>query len=163
MSCFAGLIVVRKLSRPSRKASRTRVSFGDGMRWTPRKCDESEEKMAPKEMPKSSSLSPDPNSIGVFNKGFYVSVLDLYSDDESNDTSHVVKEPVPIIKVTDVSVESESALLSKTETINQPSINSGNTDCTLPQEESKSLIISLNRKCNSKAGLHNNRSYCDDP
>ncbi|XP_067038459.1 uncharacterized protein [Acropora muricata] len=124
-SLATGLIVVRKLSRPSRKASRTRVSFGDGMRWTPRKCDESEEKMAPKEMPKSSSLSPDPNSIGVFNKGFYVSVLDLYSDDESNDTSHVVKEPVPITKVTDVSVENESALLSKTETINQPSINSG--------------------------------------
>ncbi|XP_015774170.1 PREDICTED: uncharacterized protein LOC107352346 isoform X2 [Acropora digitifera] len=124
-SLATGIIVVRKLSRPSRKASRTRVSFSDGMRWTPRKCDESEEKMAPKEMPKSSSLSPDPNSIGVFNKGFYVSVLDLYSDDESNDTSRVVKEPVPIIKVTDVSVENESALLSKTETINQPSINSG--------------------------------------
>ena len=80
--------------------------------------------MTPKEMPKSSSLSPDPNSIGVFNKGFYVSVLDLYSDDESNDTSHVVKEPVPITKVTDVSVENENTLLS----INQPSINSGNTD-----------------------------------
>ncbi|XP_074614268.1 uncharacterized protein LOC141874022 isoform X1 [Acropora palmata] len=124
-SLATGLIVVRKLSRPSRKASRTRVSFGDGMRWTPRKCDESEEKMAPKEMPKSSPLSPDPNSIGVFNEGFYVSVLDLYSDDESNDTSRVVKEPVPITKVTDVSVENESALLSKTETSNQPIINSG--------------------------------------
>lgn len=119
--------------------------------------------MAPKEMPKSSPLSPDPNSIGVFNKGFYVSVLDLYSDDESNDTSRVVKEPVPIIKVTDVSVEIESALLSKTEAINQPSMNSGNTDCKFPQEESKSSIISLNHKCNPKAGLHNNRSYCDDP
>ncbi|KAK2565089.1 hypothetical protein P5673_011000 [Acropora cervicornis] len=81
--------------------------------------------MAPKEMPKSSPLLPDPNSIGVFNEGFYVSVLDLYSDDESNDTSRVVKEPVPITKVTDVSVENESALLSKTETINQPIINSG--------------------------------------
>ena len=119
--------------------------------------------MAPKEIPKSSSLSPDPNSIGVFNEGFYVSVLDLYSDDESNDTSRVVKEPLPITKVTDVSVENESARLSKTETINQPNINSGNTDCTFPQEESKSSIISLNHKCNTKAGLHSNRSYCDDP
>ena len=144
-SCFAGLTVVRKLSRPSRKASRSRVSFGDRMQWTPRKCDETKEKMAPKEIPSSSSLSSDSNSNGVFNKGFYVSVLDLYSDDESNDTSRVVKEPVPITKATDVSVENENALFSKTETINQPNINSGNTDCTFPQEEWKSSIISLTK------------------
>lgn len=149
LSCFAGLIAVRKLSRPSRKASRTRVSFCDGMRWTPRKYDESEDKIAPKEMerPKenphsrSSSLSTDPNSIGVVNKGFYVSALDLYSDDESNDTSHAVKEPVPIVNVTDVSVENENTLLSGTKTNIQSSLNLGNTDCAIPQEESKSLLF----------------------
>ena len=77
----------------------------------------------------------------MVNKGFYVSVLDLYSDDESNDTSHAVKEPVPIINVTDVSVENENTLLSGTKTNIQPSLNSGNTDCAIPQEESKSLLF----------------------
>ncbi|XP_029192077.2 uncharacterized protein LOC114958465 [Acropora millepora] len=108
----AGLDVVRKLSRLPRKVSR--VSFCDGIRRTPTKCDENEGKMLPKETgsPKekqhcsSSSLSNNPTSNGVVNKGFYLSVLDLYSD---GDTSYVGSESA-------VSAETKSAPLSESET-----------------------------------------------
>lgn len=126
LSCFEGLTVVRKLSRSLRKASG--VTSCDEIRWSPTKCDKDEGKFLPKEKEpskdilQSSSLSNNLNAIGEVNKGFHVSVLDLYSDDESNDASRIGKEPAPI-KVSAVSVETENALLS--ETISQPVINSG--------------------------------------
>ena len=140
LPCFAGLEVVRKLSRLPRKASRD--SFCDGIRRKPTKCDENEGKMLSKETdsPKenqhssSSSLSNDPTAIGVVNKGFYVSVLDLYSD---GDTSHVGNESA-------VSAETESAPLSESEANSENFINSGNTDRAFPHEESKSQMICLN-------------------
>lgn len=137
LSCFAGLDVVRKLSRLPRKVSR--VSFCDGIRRTPTKCDGNEGKMLPKETdsPKenqhscNSSLSNDPTAIGVVNKGFNLSVLDLYSD---GDTSHAGSESA-------VSAETESAPLSKNEANGEPFINSGNTDRAFPHKESKSQMI----------------------
>lgn len=85
--------------------------------------------MLPKEkvdILQSSSLLNNPKSTGEVNKGFYVSVLDLYSDDTSDDTSHVGKEAAPT-KVSALSVsavETENVLLS--ETNSQPVSNSGN-------------------------------------
>ena len=82
----------------------------------------------------SSSLSNDFNSIGVVNKGFYVSVLDLYSD---GDTSRVGNEAAPT-DVSAVSAETESAPLSESEANSPPFIKSGNIDCAFLREESKS-------------------------
>ncbi|XP_074614271.1 uncharacterized protein LOC141874024 isoform X2 [Acropora palmata] len=116
----AGLTVARKLSRSLRKASR--VSFCDATRWSPTKCDENEEKV---DILQSSSLLNNPKSTGEVNKGFYVSVLDLYSDDTSDGTSHIGKETAPT-KVSALSVsavETENVLLS--ETNSQPVSNSG--------------------------------------
>ena len=61
----------------------------------------------------NSSSSNDPYSTNDVNKGLSVSVLDLYSDDELNDKSHVCKEPVPI-NVSAVSVEAKTDPLPKT-------------------------------------------------
>ena len=80
--CSTGIKAVRKESRSSRKSSG--VSFCDGIQRTP--------------------ISNNSNSMGVVNKGFRVSVLDMYSD-ESNDASHVSKKHAPIIYVPAVSVE----------------------------------------------------------
>ena len=138
-SCFAGLDVVRKLSRPLRKASRVTVS--EDIRWTPTKCNENEGKVllketdSPKENHHSSSspLPNDPNSVGVVNKGFYVSVLDLYSD---GDTSRVGKEPAPT-GLSAISVENKNAPLSETEANSQSVINSGNTVCAFMKNRSR--------------------------
>ena len=61
--------------------------------------------------------------MGVVNKGFRVSVLDMYSD-ESNDASHVSKKHAPII---DVSAEDDP--LPETKANRKPSISLGDTDC----------------------------------
>lgn len=86
--------------------------------------------MLPKEkvdILQSSSLLNIPRSTGEVNKGFYVSVLDLYSsDDSSHDTSHVGKETAPT-KESPVSVSAvETGNLLLSETNSQPVINSGN-------------------------------------
>ena len=137
-------------SRPSSKVSL--VSFCDAIRRTAAKCDENEGKMLPKETysPKenqhcsSSSLSNDPTAIGVVNKGFYLSVLDLYSD---GDTSHVGNEAAPT-HASAVSLENKRA----PEANSEPVINSGNTDCAYPSEESNWQMICLSYKtfCNKK-------------
>jgi len=147
---------VRKLSsRPSPKVSL--VSFCDAIRRTAAKCDENEGKMLPKETdsPKenqhcsSSSLSNDLTAIGVVNKGFYLSVLDLYSD---GDTSHVGNEAAPT-HASAVSMENKRAPLSETEANSEPVINSGNTDCAYPRGESNWQMMCLSYKpfCNKKS------------
>ena len=56
--------------------------------------------------------------MGVVNKGFRVSVLDMYSD-ESNDASHVSKKHASIIDVSAVSVEAKDDPLPETkQTVN---------------------------------------------
>ena len=167
LSCFAGLDVVGKLSsRPSRKVSL--VSFSDAIRRTPAKCDENEGKMLPKETgsPKEnqhssrSSLSNNTTSNGVVNKGFNLSVLDLYSD---GDTSHVGNEATPT-DASAVSIGNKNAFLSETEANSEPVINSGNTDCAYPREESNWEMTCLNQTfCNKKAGRQHNKGYFDDP
>lgn len=90
---------------------------------------------SPKENHHSSSLSlpNDPNSVGVVNKGFYVSVLDLYSD---GDTSRVGNEPAPT-GLSAISVENKNAPLSDTEANSQSVINSGNTVCAFMKNRSR--------------------------
>ena len=127
LSCFEGFTVARTLSGSLRKASR--VSFCDATRWSPTKCNENEGNVLPKEkvdILQSSSLLNIPGSTGEVNKGFYVSVLDLYSDDSSHDTSHVGKETAPT-KESPISVSAvETGNLLLSETNSQPVINSGN-------------------------------------
>ncbi|XP_074614274.1 uncharacterized protein LOC141874025 isoform X2 [Acropora palmata] len=147
-SLATGLDVVRKFSsRPSSKVSL--VSFCDAIRRTAAKCDENEGKMLPKETysPKenqhcsSSSLSNDPTAIGVVNKGFYLSVLDLYSD---GDTSHVGNEAAPT-HASAVSLENKRAPLSETEANSEPVINSGsNIDMkkSCPSKKTSRVTIS---------------------
>ena len=92
------------------------------MRWTPTKRDTKEEKklIKEKESPKEnlhssiSYLLSDRNSTSVGDKGLSVSVLDVYSDEESNSTSQVSKELKPIINVSDISLETKSTALSDT-------------------------------------------------
>lgn len=122
LSRFAGLNIDRKRSRRPSQETR-RVTFSDEIRWTPTKCDTKEDKklIKEKESPKenlhssSSYLLSDRNSTSVGDKGFSVSVLDVYSDEESNGTSQVSKEPKPIINVSDISLEAKSTPLSNTE------------------------------------------------
>ena len=66
--------------------------------------------------------------MGVVNKGFRVSVLDMYSD-ESNDTSQVSKEAAPIIYVPAVSVETKDEPLPENKANGKPSICLADTDC----------------------------------
>lgn len=63
----------------------------------------------------------------MVNKGFRVSVLDMYSD-ESNDTSQVSKEAAPIIYVPAVSVETKDDPLPETKANGKPSIYLADTD-----------------------------------
>ena len=113
---FPGLNTNNEKRCSSHKNSR--VTFNDEIQWTQTKCDTNEgqtflrEKEPPSE---NSSLSNDPysESTNDVNKGLSVSVLDLYSDDELNDKSHVCKEPVPI-NVSAVSVEAKTDPLPKT-------------------------------------------------
>lgn len=51
----------------------------------------------------------------VVDKPLSASVLDVYSDGESNGTNQVSKEPKPIIIVSDISLETKSIPLSNTE------------------------------------------------
>ena len=105
--CFStGITVVRKESHSSRKSSR--VSCCDEIQRTP--------------------ISNKSNSMGVVNKGFRVSELDMYSD-ESNDASHVNKKHAPIIDVPVVSVEAKDGRLPETKANGKPSIYLGDTDC----------------------------------
>ena len=101
-----GIKVVRKESHSSQKSSR--VGYCDGIQRTP--------------------ISNKSNSMGVVNKGFRVSVLDMYSD-ESNDASHVSKKHAPIIDVSAVSVEAKDDPLPETKANGKPSISLGDTDC----------------------------------
>ena len=118
---FPGLNTNNKKRCSSHKNSRVNVTFNDEIQWTQTKCDTNEgqtclrEKEPPSE---NSSSSNDPYSINDVNKGLSFSVLDLYSDDELNEKSHVSKEPVPI-NVSAVSVEAKTDPLPKTKADSQ--------------------------------------------
>ena len=113
----------------------TRVNFCDETQQKPTECNMNEEKMPQeeKEPPNqsfqswSSSLLSDPYRTGVENKGFSVSVLDLYSDDESNYTGRVSKETAPINQSA-VSLETKNDLLPDTKANSQVAINSGDSE-----------------------------------
>ena len=111
LSCFSVLKGAKKESCPSRKISI--VTFCDDIQSSPKKSDTNEQKTLPKkkEPPAkddlqlcSSSLSIDPNSTCVVDKGRQVSVLERYSDDsESKDTSREA------INISVASLETRSA------------------------------------------------------
>ena len=87
------------------------------------------EKEPPKQNLQSwgSALSNDLNSTGVVNRGFSVSVLDLYSDDAaSNHTSCVSKEPA-LTNESAVSQETKNDPLLETKANSQLVANAGNT------------------------------------
>lgn len=124
LSCFVGLSTPRKVSASSRKTSR--VTFHDEILLS-KELDTNEKQTLkevepPKENLQSSSspLSNDSNSTGIVNKELSVSVLDLHSDDESNDTSRVSKEPIPIINLSAASLKTESAQLTNSRTNGKP-------------------------------------------
>lgn len=124
LSCFIGSNTSRKDSVPSKKTSR--VTFSDEIllskKFATNETQTLKEVEPPKENPQSwsSSLSNDSNSTGVVNKELSVSVLDLPSDDESNDTGRVSEEPAPIIKISAVSLETECAQLNNSRTNGEP-------------------------------------------
>ncbi|KAK2565207.1 Major facilitator superfamily domain-containing protein 12 [Acropora cervicornis] len=130
MPSFAiGFKTARKESCPPRIM--TRVNFCDGTQRKPTECNMNEEKMPQEEkeppnqsfQSSSSSLLSDPYRTGVVNKGFSVSFLDLYSDDESNYTGRVGKETAPI-NPSAVSLETKNDLLPDTKANSQVAINS---------------------------------------
>ena len=111
----------------------SRVNFCDETQRKPTECNMNEEKMPEeeKEAPNqsfqswsSSLLSDHPYRIGVVNKGFSVSALDLNSEDESNYTGRVSKETAPINQSA-VSLEIENDLFPETNANSQVAINSG--------------------------------------
>ena len=142
-----GLNSARKESCPPRIM--TRVNFCDGTQGKPTECNINEEKMPQeeKEPPNqrfqswSSSLLSDPYRTGVVNKGFSDSVLDLYSDDESNYTGRVSKETAPI-NPSAVSLETKNDLLPDTEANSQVAINSGDSETLNHKKKSQSKKIS---------------------
>lgn len=93
----------------------------------------------------------------------------MYSD---GDTSHVGSEAT-LTNASAVSIENKNAFLSETEANSEPVINSGNTDCAYPREESNWQIGKLanwrigkclnQTFCNKKAGRQHNKGYFDDP
>ena len=113
----------------------TRVNFCDETQGKPTECNMNEEKMPQEEKERpnqslqssSSSLLSDPYRTGVVNKGFSVSFLDLYSDDESNYTGRVSKETAPINQSA-VSLETTNDLLPDTKANSQVAINSGDSE-----------------------------------
>lgn len=124
LSCFIGSNTSTKDSAPSKKTSR--VTFSDEVilskKFATNQTQTLKEVEPPKENPQSwsSSLSNDSNSTGVVNKELSVSVLDLPSDDESNDTGRVSEEPVPIINLSAVSLETECAQLNNSRANGEP-------------------------------------------
>ena len=114
LPCFLGLNNAEKTSAPSTK--KAHVPYYDGIQWTPTKCNENEGKTVSEgtepsrenHQSWSSSLSSDPNSIGLADKGPSVSELDLYSDDEA-----------PPINLTAVSLETKGTPSSDIEASNQ--------------------------------------------
>ncbi|XP_074615006.1 uncharacterized protein LOC141874600 [Acropora palmata] len=125
----SGFNTARKESCPPRIM--TRVNFCDETQQKPTECKMNEEKMPQEEkeppnqsfQSSSSSLLSDPYRTGVVNKGFSVSFLDLYSDDESNYTGRVSKETAPI-NPSAVSLETKNDLLPDTKANSQVAINS---------------------------------------
>ncbi|XP_074614300.1 uncharacterized protein LOC141874047 isoform X2 [Acropora palmata] len=106
----------KKESCPSRKMSI--VTFRDDIQSSPKKSDTNDQKTLPKkkEPPAkddlqlcSSSLSIDPNSTCVVDKGRQVSVLERYSDDSA---SKVTSREA--INISVASLETRSAYLSET-------------------------------------------------
>ena len=124
LSCFIGSNTSRKDSVPSKKTSR--VTFSDEILLSKTIASNETQTLKEVEIPKenpqswSSSLSNDSNSTGVVNKELSVSVLDLPSDDESSGTGRVSEEPVPIIKLSAVSLETESAQLNNSRANGEP-------------------------------------------
>ena len=130
---FIGFNTARKESCPPRIM--TRVNFCDETQGKPTECNMNEEKLPQEEKERpnqslqssSSSLLSDPYRTGVVNKGFSVSFLDLYSDDESNYTGRVIKETAPI-NPSAVPLETKNDLLPDTKANSQVAINSGDSE-----------------------------------
>ena len=130
---FIGFNTARKESCPPRIM--TLVNVCDETQQKPRECNMNEEKMPQKEkeppnqsfQSSSSSLLSDPYRTGVVNKGFSVSFLDLYSDNESNYAGRVSKETAPINQSA-VSLETTNDLLPDTKANSQVAINSGDSE-----------------------------------
>lgn len=112
----------KKESCPSRKISI--VTFRDDIQSSPKKSNTNEQKALPKrkEPPAkddlqlcSSSLSIDPNSTCVVDKGRQVSVLERYSDDSASKVTS--REG---INISIASLETRSAYLSETKEKSEP-------------------------------------------
>ena len=132
-SYFVGLNTERKESFHAKKKSR--VSFEDKIQWSLEKCDTNKGRtlLKEKEPPKlnhqsssSSSLDDHNSATSVVAERRSVSVLDLYSDDESNNTSCVGKDPASN-NVSAVISENKSTPLSEIEANGKPFINKINT------------------------------------
>ena len=130
----------KKESCPSRKTSC--VTFSDDIQCSLKTSDTNEQKTLSKEKEPpakndlqlcSSSLSIDPNSTCVVDKGRQVSVLERYSDDsESKDTSREG------ITLSVASLETRSAYLSETKEKSEPF---GKLDENLPRSDGANKTI----------------------
>ena len=87
----------------------------------------------------SSSLSDDPNCTDVVNKNLPVRVLDLYSDDRSDDTSHVRREQAPI-NVSSASTEITSDSSPETIVNSKPAVDSGGSETPVPRLNKEKTI-----------------------
>jgi len=136
LSSFTGSNSDRKKSFPSKKAFR--VTISDETQLTPKKFNTRKgQTLLKKKKPPGGDLqsfSSDPYCASVVDKPRSASVLDVYSDEESNGTSQVSKEPKPIINVSDISMETKSTHLSNTEAKGKLScVDLGNTESVFSQ------------------------------
>ena len=109
-SSFTGSNIDRKKSCPSKKTSR--VTISDEIQLTPKKFNTRKGQTPEGDL---QCFSSDLYCASVVDKPRSASVLDVYSDEESNGTSQVSKEPKPIINVSDFSLETKSNHLSNTD------------------------------------------------
>ena len=88
----------------------------------------------------SSSLSDDPNCTeDEVNKNLPVRVLDLYSDDTSDDTSRVCREQATI-NISSVSPEITSDSLPETNANSKPVVDSGGSEAPPPRLISEKTV-----------------------
>ena len=90
--------------------------------------------------PWSSSISDDANCTeDVINRNLPVRVLDLYSDDRSDDTSRVCKEQAAI-NISSVSPEITSDSLSESNANSKPVVDSGGPEVPPPRLISEKTV-----------------------
>lgn len=88
-----------------------------------------------------SSLSNDLNSTGVVNRGFSVSVSDLYSDDTASNYTYCVSKEPALINESAVSRGTKNDPLPKTKANSQLVAYSGNTEPAHSVNVSKLLSL----------------------